>query len=186
MDAERERQMGLLEGRSRRRAWLNMRLACSPSDTAELSKPYKSSRIAQQSWTSEDFEYAPDRDEDEEEDDDSFLESMGLATAEEFPRPPSRLFLPYDSDDDEEEADARSADIQRGLQLLGLATPTSSRGWRSLLHDKPLSAFDPPSYSEDLPDPYDDVDKDMSAIVQNVSIVGEREPWAGDTSFLDF
>ena len=89
-------------------------------------------------------------------------------------------------DDDEEEADARSADIQRGLQLLGLASPTSSRGWRSLLHDKPLSALAPPSYSDDLPDPYDDVDKDMSAIVQNVSIVGEREPWAGDTSFLDF
>uniref|UniRef100_D8PWU0 Expressed protein n=2 Tax=Schizophyllum commune (strain H4-8 / FGSC 9210) TaxID=578458 RepID=D8PWU0_SCHCM len=186
MDVERERQMGLLEGRSRRRAWLNMRLACSPSDTTELSKPYKSSRIAQQSWTSEDFEYAPYRDEEEEEDDDFFLESMSLATAEEFPRPPSRLILPYDSDDDEEEADARSADIQRGLQLLGLATPTSSRGWRSLLHDKPLSAFDPPSYSDDMPDPYDDVDKDMSAIVQNVSIVGEREPWAGDTSFMDF
>ncbi|KAL1742253.1 hypothetical protein HDZ31DRAFT_43634 [Schizophyllum fasciatum] len=180
MDEERQRQMDLLEGRSRRRAWLNMRLAGGPADTAELSKPYKSSRIAQQSWSGEDFEYAPDR--DEEDDDQSFLQ----ATAEEFPRPPSRLFLPYDSDEEDDEDDARSADIQRGLELLGLQTPT--RSWRSLLHDKPLVAEEPSSYSGDahLPDPYDEVDKDLSAIVHNVSIVGEQALWTGEDSFMDF
>ncbi|TRM61858.1 hypothetical protein BD626DRAFT_405151 [Schizophyllum amplum] len=175
MENERRHQYDVLEVRSRRRAYINGGFARHGGPSVALSTPYKSSRLAQQTWSGEDFEYAPLREDDKE--DESFLRAMGLAASDDVPRPPSRLFVPYDSD--EEEEDGCSTDIQRGLELLGLATPSTS--WKSLLHEEPA---EPPMYSEDdphLPNPYDDMDKDMSAIVRNVYIAGDGEEWSGDS-----
>lgn len=56
---EQKHKEAMLEIRSRRRAWLNKCLVGAANSNVGLAMPFKSSRLAQVSWSSDDYEFAP-------------------------------------------------------------------------------------------------------------------------------
>jgi len=57
IEEEQMHREAVLEIRSRRRAWTNKALAGASSNQFGLGMPFKSSRLAQASWSSDDYEY---------------------------------------------------------------------------------------------------------------------------------
>lgn len=58
-DREQKQRESVLEIRSRRRAWLNKSLTGNAATSVGLAMPFKSSRLAQTSWSADDYEFVP-------------------------------------------------------------------------------------------------------------------------------
>ncbi|TRM66951.1 hypothetical protein BD626DRAFT_534992 [Schizophyllum amplum] len=95
-----------VEVRSRRRAWLNKQLVAPGSGDIGHSSPYRSSRLAQASWSGDDYVHQP---------------------VPPPPPPPAltysrRLIYESDSDAEDEDEDARELELTMGVQALNLNT----------------------------------------------------------------
>ncbi|TRM62830.1 hypothetical protein BD626DRAFT_364597, partial [Schizophyllum amplum] len=126
MQNEQRQREAILEIRSRRRAWLNRALVPSKfgaSTDSSLAMPFRSSRLAQASWTAEEYEYAPSAPRD-------CLAEL-IACGEDVSRlraglrrthsSGSDMLFPVCEDDEREGAEADGADDARELDLeLGL------------------------------------------------------------------
>ncbi|PBK76141.1 hypothetical protein ARMSODRAFT_905635 [Armillaria solidipes] len=124
----------ILEIRSRRRAWQNKALVARVGDmNVGLATPYASSRLAQVSWSGEDYEYVPpsyDSTAEEEyvEEYDEYDEKLGLGLKRSKGRSDAKLF-PVSEEDEEEPFDAQEYELELGLDGLD-DVDAALRAWK--------------------------------------------------------
>ncbi|KAG7451553.1 uncharacterized protein BT62DRAFT_1000807 [Guyanagaster necrorhizus] len=124
----------VLEIRSRRRAWQNKALVARVGDmNVGLATPYASSRLAQVSWSGEDYEYSsPSYDSIVEEDYvkqyREYDEKLVLGLKRTKGRSDAKLF-PVREEDEEEPCDAQEYELELGLDGLD-DVDAALRAWK--------------------------------------------------------
>lgn len=119
VEVETKHHMDMLEVRSRRRAWLNKDLKGSirgSSLDAGMAMPFKSSRLAQVSWSSDDYEFQRDTEEPSaDEDYEEYEERLGLGTRRKRVSNEARLFPVSEENEDETHDDEQEVEVQFGF-----------------------------------------------------------------------
>ncbi|KAK0205207.1 hypothetical protein DFS33DRAFT_744420 [Desarmillaria ectypa] len=124
----------ILEIRSRRRAWQNKALVARVGDmNVGLATPYTSSRLAQVSWSGEDYEYMSPSynstaEEEYMEEYDEYDEKLGLGLKRTKGRSDAKLF-PVSEEDEEGQFDAQEYELELGLDGLD-DVDAALRAWK--------------------------------------------------------
>ncbi|KAK0469313.1 uncharacterized protein EV420DRAFT_1258853 [Desarmillaria tabescens] len=123
----------ILEIRSRRRAWQNKALVARVGDmNVGLATPYTSSRLAQVSWSGEDYEYMPlshDNDAEKEYVEEyEYDGKLSLGSKRTKGRSDAKLF-PVSEEDEEEPFNAQEYELELGLDGLD-DVDAALRAWK--------------------------------------------------------